>query len=544
MQKVVIYQIFARLFGNRNRSRRFAGTLSQNGTGKFNDFDNKTLRRIQMMGATHVWYTGVLRHASTTNYSANNVPVQNPSVVKGKAGSPYAVCDYYDVCPDLATDVDHRMEEFESLIRRTHKAGLKVIIDFVPNHVAREYRSVCKPVAVEDLGARDDKTKHFSTTNDFYYCVGTPFVSPNPGFYEENPARATGNDCFSASPTRNDWYETVKLNYGIDYNDWSGVPSTHFSPAPPLWGKMTDILLFWASKGVDGFRCDMAEMVPSAFWHYASARLKAQFPDILLIGEVYAPVQYRDYLAAGFDYLYDKVGMYDTLRAVVEGRGSTAAITARWQETDDIRSRMLYFLENHDEQRIASDFFARDAQKGIPAFICASLLYSNPIMLYAGQEFGEAGMDAEGFSGLDGRTTIFDYWCVESLRRGYYDRRNMSDKEKGLEAQYHKILSIATKEAAIAEGASFDLMYVNEHLQPKQYAFLRGATMLVAVNFDDVAADISIVIPAHAFDFLRMREGEVRATDLLSKRSVSLRLRKDGAVAITIAANNGVVLKW
>ncbi|MCD8305265.1 MAG: alpha-amylase family protein [Prevotella sp.] len=544
MNKIVIYQVFTRLFGNRNTARIPDGTLSDNGTGKFQDFDNKVLRRIRDKGVTHIWYTGVIRHASVTDYSAYGLPVQEASVVKGKAGSPYAICDYYDVDPDLAVDVTRRMSEWEALISRTHAAGMKVITDFVSNHVARQYRSICKPADVADIGERDVDGKHFSPTNDFYYCVGTPFISPVPGNYEENPAKATGNDCFSAHPSANDWYETVKLNYGIDYCDWSGTPSFHFTPVPPLWDKMTAILLFWAGKGIDAFRCDMAEMVPAEFWDYASTRLKAKFPNVKLIGEVYNPALYRRYIAAGFDYLYDKVGMYDTLRAIITSGCPTAEITRRWQETDDIRGNMLYFLENHDEQRIASDFFAHDGRKAVPAFIVAALLMSNPVMLYAGQEYGERGMDAEGFSGRDGRTTIFDYWSVESIRRGYFDRRRLTADERQLESLYTKILNVATKEKTVADGASFDLMYVNPQLNPRQYAFLRGNDMLVVTNFDDKDVAVPVVIPQHAFDFLHIKEQSGTAVDLLSGKTFTLDLQADRAVNVGVPANGGVVLKW
>ncbi len=544
MGKAIIYQVLPRVFGNKTTARIENGSAAENGTGKFVDFDMKTLRRIHQLGATHVWFTGVIRHASCTDYSAYGIPTQHPSLVKGKAGSPYAICDYYDIDPDLAVDIDKRMSEWEQLIARTHKAGLKVVMDFVPNHVARQYLSIAKPAGVEDLGSSDDYKKHFSPQNNFYYCVGEDFVSPCGTGYVESPAKATGNDVFTAHPSVNDWYETVKLNYGVDYNDWSGTPSVHFQPVPSTWQKMTDILLFWAKKGIDAFRCDMAEMVPCAFWLYATDIVKAEYPDLKFIGEVYNPSLYRDYIAAGFDWLYDKVGLYDTLRNVVTGNCDSSAITSQWQSVDDIRDRMLYFLENHDEQRIASDFFAGNGEKAIPAMIISALLFTNPVMVYAGQEFGERGMDKEGFSGRDGRTTIFDYWCVESIRRGYYDRRKLSAAEKMLEEKYKKILCIAHDDSSVSYGASFDLMYVNPHLGGKQFAFLRGNDMLVAVNFADSPVETDILIPAHAFDFLEMDEGSVTATDLLTGKGWGLDLKRDNAVNVTIPANGGIVLKW
>ena len=338
-KKITIYQVLPRLFGNRNTTRKENGTIEENGCGKFHNFDEPTLNRIHAMGFTHIWYTGVIRHATTTDYSRYGIPRQHAEIVKGKAGSAYAITDYYDVDPDLAVVVKNRMQEWEQLIERTHKVGMKVIMDFVPNHVAREYHSICKPAGTHDLGEFDNTDMQFSTSNNFYYCKehldlgnvlqGNTIIS-NDGAYVESPARATGNDQFSSKPQRNDWYETIKLNYGVDYCDTNGR-SYHFSPIPDTWKKMLDILLFWAEKGIDAFRCDMAEMVPDAFWTYATKAVKEQYPHIIFIGEVYDPNQYRTYIAAGFDFLYDKVGMYDALRGIIRGEQSASNITYQWQ---------------------------------------------------------------------------------------------------------------------------------------------------------------------------------------------------------------------
>lgn len=526
---ITIYQIFTRLFGNQNTNCIPNGTITENGVGKLNDITPPVLKRIHNMGITHVWYTGVIRHATTTNYTQYGIPQQHPAVVKGRAGSPYAITDYYDIDPDLAVDVPKRMREFEALVQRTHQEGMKVIIDFVPNHVARQYHSVCKPNGVRDLGENDDVNKHFDTQNNFYYCPNYPF---SPTFdlsieaeepYQEFPAKCTGNDCFNASPNKNDWYETIKLNYGIDYTD-AGGRSEHFNPIPATWQQMTDILLFWAAKGVDGFRCDMAEMVPPAFWTYATHQLKQQYPHIKMIGEVYNPSLYRTYLAAGFDYLYDKVGMYDCLRDVVCGKQPAHQITTKWQTVNDILPHMLYFLENHDEQRIASDFFCGSAQRALPALMVSAWLQTNPLMIHAGQEFGEPGMDSEGFSGCDGRTTIFDYWCIPSIRNGYYDRKKLTQSQKQIEKQYHTIIQLC-KQPAIAKGLCFDLMYANmQHTAlfnpTEQYAFLRKANeqlLLIVVNFSPNRQTVHVNIPQHAFDYLQMKQGTSKIVDLLTQ---------------------------
>ena len=542
--KVIIYQVFTRLFGNRNTTRKECGTIAENGSGKFNDFDSKTLKTIKKLGVSHIWYTGVIRHATQTNYSQYGIPSQSATVVKGKAGSPYAICDYYDVDPDLAVNVEKRMDEFDKLVVRTHKAGLKVMIDFVPNHVAREYKSICKPEGIEDLGANDDKSQGFCPQNNFYYCPGCHFEpSFDKGDYDEYPARATGNDHFDNHPGINDWYETVKLNYGVDY--WTRFG--HFSPVPDTWDKMVEILLFWASKGIDGFRCDMAEMVPAAFWDYATAKVKTQYPHIVFMGEVYNPSEYRNYINSGFDWMYDKVGLYDAMRAVICGQAPAHILTGAWQSVDDIKDHMVYFLENHDEQRIASDFFAGSAIKGLPGMVASVLMKSSPFMLYAAEEYGEKGMDKEGFSGKDGRTTIFDYWSVDTLCRAEADALN--EEERLVFAVHEKTLQIARKEKAV-DGDFYDLMYVNPSSEnfnnEKQFAFLRkkeNELLIVVVNFDDRDVNIQVRIPSHAFEYLAIPEKKYKAKDLLSGDKQDIVLSNDGLVPMSLASRGSRVWK-
>lgn len=560
-----IYQIFTRLYGACQPAKNLPnGTIADNGVAKFNEFTADTLQRIKDYGFTHVWFTGVLEHATQTDYTRYGIHLDHPWIVKGRAGSPYAIKDYFDVDPDLAEDVPNRMAEFEALLERTHKAGLKFVIDFVPNHVARSYHSDVAPKGFEDLGAGDDEELAFTPRNNFYYCWGEPlhtenFIEAEQGGvpYLEFPAKATGNDVFHAWPNRNDWYETVKLNYGVDYN---GGGAQHFDPIPSTWQKMTDILLFWASKGVDAFRCDMAEMVPVAFWHYAIAQVKAKY-DVQFIAEVYNPNEYRNYIHhGGFDYLYDKVGLYDTLRAVICQHTSAAAITNAWQNTDDIKEHMLYFLENHDEQRIASDFFCGDAQKAIPGLVVAACMGNNPLMIYAGQEIGEKGMDAEGFSGKDGRTTIFDYWSVPSLRKlssisHSLKSKNspnlvLTGKELSLYQDYQHILRLRNENQALSEGLFYDLMYVNYDGTEgfdchRQYAFLRKTKdelLFCVANFSDNAIKCGVRIPAHAFDFLSIPSGEYSAIDLISGVESTIALFPEACTQIKVRANNAILL--
>lgn len=554
-QKIIIYQVFTRLFGNKNAVLQPNGSIQENGCGKMADFTAKALDEIKSLGATHIWYTGIIEHATQTDYSAYGILPDHPAVVKGKAGSPYAIKDYYDVDPDLAVKVEHRMKEFENLVNRTHKAGLKMIIDFVPNHVARQYHSDRKPEGVEDLGARDNKGKGFDPQNNFYYIPGEPLHLDNlqvlPKDYQESPAKATGNDVFSAWPGQNDWYETIKLNYGVDYcNGRCGC----FDPIPDTWKKMLDILCFWAAKGIDGFRCDMAEMVPVEFWGWVIPQVKKLHPSIVFIAEVYNPAEYRNYIFKGhFDYLYDKVGLYDTLRAVSCGYTSAGNITSCWQQVDDIQAHMLNFLENHDEQRIASEFFAGDARKGKASLLVSACMRSNPMMIYFGQEFGEKGMDQEGFSGRDGRTTIFDYWSVETIRRwrkGSLSMKYMTSEEKELHEFYQKVLTLCNKEKALSEGDFYDLMYVQapHHFDVYNcYAFLRrykNTLLLIVANFSSNEQKLSVCLPAHVFEFYDLKPSqECSAKELISGDKETMNVSPDKHLNLTVPAQGGVIWK-
>lgn len=542
--KPIIYQLLPRTFGNYNETRRPNGTREENGCGKFADITAKALKSISDLGATHVWYTGVIRHATAER--------NTPSITKGLAGSPYSITDYYDVDPDLARNEAKRMEEFEALIARTHKAGLDVVIDFVPNHVSREYHSLCKPAGVRDLGEDDNPDWAFSPLNNFYYFPGETF---RPDFdidgYTEYPAKATGNDCFTAHPGKNDWYETIKLNYGVFYQ---GGGEKQFSPIPNTWEKMRDILLFWAGKSVDAFRVDMAEMVPVEFWEWVLPQVRSRYPAVAFLAECYNPQLYRQYLNAGFDYLYDKVGMYDYLRGVTSKNWPVEGITAQWMGQGDMLPHMLYFLENHDEQRIASGFFCGRGACAEPAMIVAATLSTNPLLIYSGQELGEKGMDIEGFSGMDGRTTIFDYWGVKSVQawanHGKFDGAGLNDEQRELRSFYQRLLTIARDHAAINSGLMYDLEYAqgegfNKH---EQFAYLRKSadeTLLVVLNFDDRQVDIQVNIPADAFVYLGQDElPKVQATDLLTGAVYEdMSLTASNPVRLTLSAWKGVILR-
>lgn len=529
-RKPIIYQLFPRLFTNTNTACIPNGTLAQNGVGKMNQITDTVLQGIKQLGVTHIWYTGLIEHATKTDYTAEGiVPADNPYVVKGEAGSPYAIKDYYDIDPDLAESVPDRMAEFESLVARTHDNGMEVVIDFVPNHTARRYHSDVAPAGIEDFGAHDDSNMFFSPDNNYYYITRqlfAPSIDLGTGkqAYIEFPAKATGDDCFTAFPSSGNWYETVKLNYGRDPMNGSG----HYSPIPDTWFKMLNILLYWASKGVDAFRCDMAHMVPIEFWQWAIPNVKDRYPHIKFIAEIYDVGLYRDFInVAGFDYLYDKVNLYDTLRGIQTANHSAATITSCWQAVDGIQPHMLNFLENHDEQRFGSKFYAGDPAKVLPSLVVSSMISTGPMMIYMGQELGEQATDSEGFSGYDGRTTIFDYWSVGTLRRWYNegnpDGSQLTPRERWLRAKYATILRLCNTEKAIAHGRFYDLMYVNYQnptLNPhRQYVFMRsydGVTLFIAANFASESCDLSVNIPRHALEMLNIPEGNVVSRELLT----------------------------
>lgn len=540
MGKVIIYQMLPRLWGNIGGKNIKNGTLKDNGCGKFSSIDTISLEYLRSLGVSHVWYTGIIRHA-TAEDSSGCTP-SSADWVKGRAGSPYSITDYYDVNPYLADEPENRMEEFHKLVERTHAAGLKVIIDFVPNHVARDYGRFAAahpaPTGMAALGESDDKSVHWKDSNDFFYYPGIPLALPIQNqTYMEMPAMASGNS-YTSSPGVNDWYDTIKLNYCDTHTE--------------TWEKMYDIVNFWAGQGVDGFRCDMVELVPPAFFKWLISRIKKDRPDLLFVAEVYQKTLYSKYIREiGFDLLYDKSGIYDTLRAIVEKNAkdsgvpvedwqSAKRITWNWQSLGDLQPYMLNFLENHDEQRFASDFFGCDARNSYAALYTALYLNNAPFMLYAGEEVGERGMDNEGFSGRDGRTSIFDWWAPSSLTRLYKyihgEKEALAPEEETMLDTYRKALKFAAEDNAVSKGTFYDLCYCNyasDGFNPdRHFAFLRDfedETLLIVCNFSKNDAEMRISIPEHAFNWMKMPESED--------------FNHTTPVSVHVPATNGVIIK-
>ncbi|WP_082665384.1 alpha-amylase family protein [Pseudoalteromonas sp. H105] len=580
--KPVVYQVFTRLFGNTQTANVPWGTKEQNGVGTFSDFNDAALKGIKELGTTHIWYTGVLHHALVGDYSQYGISQDDPDVVKGRAGSPYAIKDYYDVNPDLAINPERRLEEFSALIARTHQHGMKVVIDIVPNHVARDYHSTAKPAGVKDFGEHDDTRVEYARDNNFYYVTGQSFQVPTSegyqvlggnahpladNLFDETPAKWTGNGARAAKPDINDWYETVKVNYGVKPDgsyDFPTLPAdyankdlrAHFEfwqdkELPNSWYKFRDITLYWLDKGVDGFRYDMAEMVPVEFWSFLNSSIKMHNPDAFLLAEVYNPTLYRPYIQQGkMDYLYDKVGFYDTLKGVMQGKQPASSIFAPQQAVADIEKHMLHFLENHDEQRIASPDFAGSAAKGKPALVVSHLISRAPTLLYFGQDVGEDGSEDAGF-GKPTRTSIFDYIGVPAhqawMNNGKFDGGGLTDEQQKLRDYYTSVMALS-KHPAVVAG---DMQPLSVEGSEQVAAFSRSIgqqQIWVVSNFAGTQTAITIEVPTStliddkqgAFMLLDLLEANQTAMMTITpeKAHISLTLNALSSAVLTTGAHN------
>lgn len=576
-QKEVVYQVFTRLFGNKNTTNKPWGTIEENGVGKFNDFTDKALFDIKDLGATYIWFTGVPHHAVIRDYTNIGISNDDPEVVKGRAGSPYAVKDYYNVNPDLAVNPANRLQEFEELIARTHKAGLKVLIDIVPNHIARKYEGKNNPEGVVDFGANDDVSVEYKRDNNFYYIPNTAFEIPdmekplngefNPeidGKFSEFPAKWTGNGSRMAKPDRNDWYETVKVNYGIRPDGTKDFPELlwgydaknyqeHFDfwkdkDVPDSWKKFRDIALYWTDKGVDGFRFDMAEMVPYEFWSYMNSAIKVRNSDAFLLAEVYNPAEYRNYIRLGkMDYLYDKVETYDKLKDIIQGRALPDDLSNIQNRMADIEHHMLHFLDNHDEQRLASPEFAGTPQKGKPLMVVSTTISSSPTMVYFGQEVGEAGNENAGF-GTHSRTSIFDYIGVPNHQRwmngGKFDGGQSTQEEKDLRDFYKRLLNFSRNSSALM-GQFQEIQSVNRQRTAGYdnliYAFTRWSDsekLVVLTNFSSSdSSTFELIVPSDIIQKWNLKEGSYELTDqLYQKQKATLNVQQgEGKMKIEMA---------
>ena len=575
--RVRIYQLLPRLFGNINETRKPNGTIQENGVGKFADLNEKALRALRGMGFTHLWLTGILAQASASDYRACGLPADDPDLLKGLAGSPYAIKDLFDLCPDYALDPANRRAEFVALLERIHAHGLRALIDFAPNHVARSHRSTIRPDL--EFGARDDRGQFFAPQNNFFWLQrdspggGPPLRLPTvsdsgewlsstclalaagDGLFADELAagRVAGNNAASWRPSMNDWYETAKLNYGFDFTTGTRAYPNEDQPDAPIpdtWQKMDAVLAHWQGLGVDGFRCDMAHMVPPEFWAWAVHRARQRHPATFFVGEAYdndpmkvgADSVMVDLLSAGFDAVYDDPA-YKTLKGIYEGDCWANDLDAVLGAADReyVFQNALRYAENHDEVRLAgrNQWGRLGPQVGRPVSAILFGLSRGPLLLYSGQEVGEPADGAEGFGSDDARTTIFDYWSMPELVKwvnGHrYDGGRLSVEQQRLREFYARLVQLVA-EPAFGDGDFFGLNGANRdnpHFGrlPGEttsghwlYAFLRSdpardQRFLVVVNLHPSAIfeSVRIAVPPEAIRFIRV-EGQrgVRFVERLS----------------------------
>jgi len=560
-----IYQLMVRHFGNTNETRKPHGTIKENGCGKFNDINDAAIQSIKELGISHIWLTGVIEQASGTAYP--NRPADDPAILKGLAGSPYAIRDYFDVCPDYAVDPDHRLDEFKALLQRIKKHDLKIIIDFVPNHVARSYISDIHPDLT--FGNHDDTSQFFTRNNNFYYLDsshtggGPPLKLPTadgrhvPYAPESTAGRVTGNNAITWSPSIHDWYETIKLNYGHNFtlgpprhdpNVEAALPGpdTILKNTPDTWQKMDAILAHWQHLGVDGFRVDMAHLVPMEYWRWQLLRCRQRNPKTYFMAEAYDndPAKLTQgnvldaLLKSGFNAVYDDP-TYDTV-IQIQGAGKWANDIDQAAEPFNPRfHQVVRYTENHDEVRIASSKTwggaGMDVGRSASAIIFG--LGRGPNMIYNGQEIGEKAEGAEGFGDDDARTSIFDYWSMPAMVpwvNGHkYDGAQLSDPQKSLRAFYGRLLKLC-REPAFTRGEFYGLNHTNQgnpqfgrlagedHSGHWLYAFLRrdsasGQAFLVVVNCHTTQTlkNVHIQLPENAIKWLAKSPNQLTFTDRL-----------------------------
>ncbi len=564
-KRPVIYQVLPRLFGNINETRKPGGTIEENGCGKFADFNDVALGELKKFGVTHLWLTGVHEQASGTSFPGR--PADPPDILKGKAGSPYAIRDYFDVCPDYALDPAKRIDEFKALLKRCESHGLKVMIDFVPNHVARSYASDVRPDM--SFGNDDDHSKFFEWDNNFFYVQPwqaegePPLKLPTAGMQgcsglfepETDFVRVTGNNAITFSPNINDWYETVKLNYGHDFTkgrDTSDLPGPDAKPeeVPDTWRKMDEVFAHWQAMGVAGFRVDMAHMVPMEFWKWMITRARERDAGTYIFGEAYDgdPAKLTEgnvldaLLDAGFDAVYDDpvydscMGLYDDFAGGYKWANDLDGLTF----TGDRFHASLRYAENHDEVRLATprEWAGLGMKVGRPVSAVMFGMGRGPLMVYHGQEVGEPAMGAEGFGGNDGRTSIFDYWSMPEFQKwvngGKFDGDRLSDDQKALRTWYARLLEVV-KQPAFSEGDFYGLNHANKE-NPAfgrvgdesvsghwLYAYLRrdeksGQAFLVVANFhgSETLKGVRIQIPEDALRWLGDRKGALQFEEKLA----------------------------
>jgi glycosidase len=241
---------------------------------------------------------------------------------KGAFGSPYSISDYYAITPDYGT-----LDDLKRLVAEAHKRGMKVIMDIVANHTAWDSVMMAHP----EFYKRDAK--------------GKP-LPPVP-----------------------EWSDVAGLDYGN----------------PQLREYMIAMMKHWIKEcDVDGFRCDVAYMVPTDFWEQARAELQKEKPDIMLLAEASKP----ELLVKAFDIDYSWPLLATLNRVLVQGAPANE-IRRSWEETRGENPQgalHMRITDDHDEPRAVARFGIRGALAG------SALMFTldGVPLLYNGMEVGDA----------------------------------------------------------------------------------------------------------------------------------------------------------
>ncbi len=498
---VVIYELPVRTY--------LAKGAHEENTGKLSYLTIEVLKEIKELGVDYIWIAGILENA--------NPKIVDPDVVKGDAGSFYAIYDNWDISSQVGN-----LDEFDALIERAHSIGLRVLIDFIPNHTARVHKTdvVCKEEI--DFGKGENPNENFSLDNNFYYLgSNSTFVPPKtslpgvdgffdmdifmPGIQFESPARVTGNNVLSALPQYHDWYETVKLNYGLNlFSD--GKP---FIGASKTWKQMLDVAIYWLNKGVDGFRVDVTHGVAVEFWYYFINEVRKVQPNAFFVAEAFEedPIKSTGFsLEKLFDAGFDSVlngPMYWNLRR--QALLSQNMNSSTYYHSPGSRKSILdngysftHYMGNHDEVRLASSFFAPSLESrvdrawlGLAYSIYAALLPGN-FLIHGGDEFQEEASLPGVFGGYDGRTSIFDFVYQPQTRTWLYEER--PHWMINFREMYRRLFSLKKRipfniKHSTSNPTFIDLMKINDSKNISKWVsayvrFFNNERYLVVMNAD------------------------------------------------------------
>jgi glycosidase len=327
---------------------------------------------------------------------------------KGTLGSPYSVQDYYGINPEFGT-----LDDFKSLVAAAHKNGMKIVIDLVANHTAWDSKMA-----------------------------------------KEHPEWFTKDSAGNFIPPVADWSDVIDLNYGNK----------------DLRRYMIEMLKYWVRDiGIDGYRCDVSEMVPVDFWDEARAALDSIKPVFMLSEGMYA-----EHHLKAFDMTYGW-NSYHTMADIFAGKKPAFemdSVLIRESLSYPKKSLRLRFSSNHDENAWDMPDIQKFGDDGAKMAAVLTNTFPGVPLLYNGQEVGSR----------------------EKL--GLFEKHEV-DWTKGKEWTdfYTTLYAIRKNNSALALG---DYQFVKNNLPEKIYSFIRTDgrnTVLVAVNFSDKQQTATLTLP-------------------------------------------------